>query len=162
MKRIISVLLSVLLLTFASGMCFADGIADIDLSGLSYDELVALKDRINLAMWESKDWQEVTVPQGIWAVGEDIPAGRWTVTVVDEASYSYVKIGSVLDETGRDVAWSDDYYTENLTSPKNSYYNENEDIFSTDIDLKDGQYVVIDSGNVIFTPYQGKPTLGFK
>lgn len=73
-----------------------------------------------------------------------------------------IKIGSVLDETGRDAAWSGDYYTENLTSPKSSCYNENKDIFSIDIDLKDGQYVMIDSGNVIFTPYQGKPTLGFK
>ena len=39
--------------------------ADIDLSGMNYDELVALKDQINRAIWNSDDWQEVEVPQGV-------------------------------------------------------------------------------------------------
>lgn len=163
MKRIISALLSVLLLLSLSAACFADNVSDIDLSGLSYDELMALKDRINLAMWESEEWQEVTVPQGIWKVGEDIPAGHWSIAVVDGATYAYVTVGSVLDEAKKSVAWSsDDYYSENMTSPTSNYYNANEDISMIDVELKNGMYVEIASGNVIFTPYQGKAALGFK
>ena len=41
-------------------------------------------------------------------------------------------------------------------------YKENEDKTSADLDLPDGAYVSIEDGNVIFTPYQGKPSLGFK
>ena len=72
MKRTLCIILAfVLVLTLAPA-----AFADVDLSGMSFDELVALKDQINLALWNSADWQEVTVPQGVWQVGADIPAGK--------------------------------------------------------------------------------------
>ena len=55
MKKIISCVILLALLFSVSPV----GSADIDLSGMSYEELVALKDRINLAMWESDEWEEV-------------------------------------------------------------------------------------------------------
>ena len=75
MKRFFSALLVITLLLGVSS-AIADG---IDLSQLSIDELVALKDKINLAIWNSQEWQEVKVPQGVWKVGEDIPAGHWSI-----------------------------------------------------------------------------------
>lgn len=75
MKRITSLIIALILVLSISAVCFADNsaqtadAAQIDLSAMTYEELVALKDKINLAMWESKDWEEVTVPQGVWTVG---------------------------------------------------------------------------------------------
>lgn len=135
---------------------------DISLLGMSYDELVALKNRINLAMWESEEWQEVTVPQGLWIVGEDIPAGHWTV-MHSNASLSYVTISDILDETGKKAEYGGDfYYSNGLHSPDSKYFDASSDLTEFDIELTDGLYVHVEYGDVIFAPYRGKPSLGFK
>lgn len=137
-------------------------LAEIDLSGMTYAELVALKDQINLAIWNSQEWQEVEVPQGVWLVGEDIPAGHWSISSV--AKYASITIGTQLDETGKDIAAfaSDFYEYEKVTNPTYKYYEKDSDLTSIDFDLKNGTYVLIEKGTVLFTPYSGKPSLGFK
>lgn len=154
MKKMILLLALALLLPVVAA-------AQVDLSGMSYDELVALRDQINLAMWESNEWQEVTVPQGVWVVGEDIPAGHWTIKAADGAS-SYVKYGDELDESGKDVDYSPVKISKLIISTGASYYNENSDCTEIDVDAKEGCYFVIDMGSAVFTPYSGKPSLGFK
>lgn len=37
-----------------------------------------------------------------------------------------------------------------------------DDLRSIDIDAKAGYYIAIEDGSVIFTPYSGKPSFGFK
>ena len=60
-------------------------LADLpDLSGLSFDELVLLRDQLNLAIWNSKEWQEVKVPIGVWKIGDDIPVGKWTISAASD------------------------------------------------------------------------------
>lgn len=133
--------------------------ADVDLSGMSYDELVALRDQINLAIWNSQEWQEVTVPYGVWKIGEDIPAGKWTITVCDGGSL-FLRVGKVLNASGTDV--DGDYQFWLLKSHTRRSYDPADDLESVTIDLHDGEYITIDEGSVIFTPYSGKPSLGFK
>lgn len=157
MKRILSAVLALLLLLPALAL------AEIDLSGLSYKELVALKDRINLAMWESEEWQRVTVPQGVYRVGEDIPAGHWTITAAD-GQYASISWGTKLTQSGQDVEmdWENGIYEyESLTSPTYEFFTEGSRT-EVDFDLEIGQYIVVTYGDVLFTPYQGKPSLGFK
>lgn len=156
MKRIVALVL-VLLSLFSVAAA-----STIDLSDMTYDELVALKDKINLAIWNSQEWQEVTVPQGVWMVGKDIPSGHWTIKTV--ASWACVELCTALDETGKDVdLWvSEFYHSEHVANPKSKYFDPTSDKAETDLVLKDGTYVIVDGGNVIFTPYSGKPSLGFK
>lgn len=136
--------------------------ADVDLSGMAFDELVALSDQINIAMWSSQEWQEVTVPQGLWLVGEDIPEGHWTIKPVDGV-YAYVAYGNTLESNQKEVSYkSKDYYRESIYSPSCNIYDQGEDLLQMDIDAKAGSYICIESGDVIFTPYTGKPKLGFK
>ena len=136
--------------------------AEIDLSGMSYDELVALQERINLAIWNSKEWQEVTVPQGVWKVGEDIPEGHWTITAA--GNYTSIETGTALDDIGKDIdIWqSDGYFCEHIYSPSYFAFDVNQHVQKLDIKLKNGIYIIISSGNAVFTPYAGKPSLGFK
>ena len=132
-------------------------LAEVDLSGMSYEELVALKDQINLAIWECEEWQEVTVPQGIWKIGVDIPEGYWTISAADGAEV-YLYWGPEIIES-----WvSTDYGCTTVTSPNSDWYNENESQVSVNWELASGQYIQIDSGKAVFTPYSGKPDLGFK
>lgn len=134
--------------------------AEIDLSGMSFDELVALRDQINLAIWESAEWEEVTVPQGVWKVGVDIPAGHWTIKPADGA-FCYIKYGDVLDASGQDIDYSPAKISIDIASPTSYGFDQNSDRTEADIDAKDGYYFVIEYGSVVFSPYAGKPDLGF-
>ncbi len=76
MQKTISAILCLMLL-LAVPTAFAS--SDIDLSGMTYDELIALREDINLAMWSSDEWDVVGIPEGMYRVGIDIPAGRYVM-----------------------------------------------------------------------------------
>lgn len=134
-----------------------------DIRELSYNELVALKNQINLAMWECDEWQEVTVPQGVWVVGEDIPAGHWTVKCADGWRCVDVKWGEYLNESGESISWrgrcSMINYVYNPNSPGFDPYKHSTEY---SFEVREGEYIVIYEGSCVFTPYAGKPDLGFK
>ena len=162
MKKSLSLLLAVMLM-MAAVPAFAaiTAPADIDFSGMSFDELVDLKRQIDLALWDTDEWQSVEVPSGMYVVGEDISAGHWAISVPKGASAT-LKWGDVLDESGRDLAYSGKIYEyEYMKDPEFRYY-EAGDKSQVDYDLKDGQFIIVDSGLVIFSPFTGKPSLGFK
>ncbi len=132
-----------------------------DLSGLSFEELVQLRDQINLAMWNSQEWQEVTVPAGIYQIGVDIPAGHWTIKALPNMMPEYVIYASALSENRRDVDIMAGYYIMEAVCGVNSEYNTGDYKTEVDIVMEDGFYLRLD-GTMIFTPYTGKPDLGFK
>ena len=155
MKRLFTLALVVCMIISASA------VADIpDISGLSYDELVELKDKINLAVWQSEEWQEVTVPPGLWKIGEDIPAGHWNIRLGIDHGYSTVWYFEEPNEFGRPFAPLTKYVNQSLAT-EDFHPFDNEYIHSIDFDMKDGWYFYCEN-TVIFTPYTGKPDLGFK
>lgn len=131
-----------------------------DISNLSYEELVALKDQINLAMWNSQEWQEVSVPFGTYKIGEDIPAGHWTISPGISHGYFYVWYFEEPNEFGRPVKPLTKYVNQALATEDFHAFDE-EYIHSVDFDMKEGWYFYTEQ-TVIFTPYSGKPDLGFK
>lgn len=134
-----------------------------DLSGFSYDDLVALKNQINLAIWNSHEWQEVTVPQGVWKVGEDIPAGHWTVKCAPEWRSTNVEWGEYLDDAGEDIRWKGRYSWGNrVYNPSHKYFDIGDGITEYSFEARNGEYIVIKNAPAVFTPYAGKPSLGFK
>ncbi|MBR0463466.1 MAG: hypothetical protein IJJ23_03680 [Clostridia bacterium] len=156
MKKAIAVLLSAMMLTAPA---HASG---IDLSGMSLAELTDLQHRVTLAMWETDEWEEVTVPVGVWAVGVDIPAGHWTVRCSKNATYNWASITycEALDSTGKKA---------DTHNGKKSWYTQIKvegssaavDAVETDIDVKEGTYIIVEYGDVVFTPYTPQ-TLSFK
>lgn len=157
MKKLVSLFLAVVLVLPALAL------ADLpDLSGMSYDELVQLKDKINLAMWNSQEWQEVTVPIGVWTVGEDIPVAHWSISLSPDSSakWAVIKYCDMLDASGTDSGNMFDckiYAYLDVASPDNDRYPQ-----TIDLNLVPGTYIIIENGSVVFTPYSGKPDLGFK
>lgn len=165
MKKVITIVIALILAMTACATA-----EDIDLSGLTLDELIALRQRITMAMWETEEYQEVIVPPGIWIVGEDIPAGTWTIKCADinssnaDLSRCYFKYGYTLKEDGNDIKSAStfyDYFV--LYNPKNKYTDEGE-LTEYPVTLLDGMYVYIEKGygHALFTTYLGKPSLGFK
>ena len=133
-----------------------------DLSQMSYDELVQLRDQINLAIWNSQEWQSVEVPSGVYVIGVDIPAGHWTLKppAGDCVCIEYFKD---IDETGKRPADSlSNYYSESLADESYAYASLI-NMRQVDIDMKEGFYLtVINGSSVIFEPYISKPAFSFK
>ena len=157
MKRILSLMLCLLLL--APLIVSAE---EIDLSAYTFEELVQLRQRISQELITRPEWKEVTVPQGVWKVGEDIPAGHWMISAV-EGGYTGIIIGTALDQTGHEIDLNDSefYFGKVLTSKRNDYFDPLSDIDAIDLMLYEGTYVIIDLGPAVFSPYTGKPSLGF-
>ena len=147
MKKLIALLLILALVP-------AIALADLpDLSGLSFNELVQLREQLNLAIWNSKEWQEVTVPVGVWKVGEDIPQGKWTIS----GKHAYIEYCSDLASNGMEGNPSGRVFYSEIIDAEYDIYPS-----SVDIEMYKGLYFVVKSGNAVFTPYTGKPDLGFK
>lgn len=157
MKKILVIIIAVLCIACAAAA------EDIDISGLSFDQLVALKERINLALFESDEWQEVVVPQGIWKVGKDIPAGKWTITAVQtNDGMTYIQYGGALNEKD-EIEYSKQRGYVWIKS-KNHLRIKNEDIFEYSLELYDGDYFIVDTsyGPAVFHPYTDEPSFSFK
>ena len=154
MKRLIC-------LFFALIVCPVFSLADLpDISGLSFDELVQLQDQINLAMWNSQEWQEVTVPPGTWKIGEDIPAGHWSIRLGVSHGYTTLWYFEQPDEFNKPFARLTKY-TNSSIATEDWHAFDKEYIHEVDFDMVDGWYFYNDL-TVIFTPYTGKPKLNFK
>ena len=157
MKEVLCLLLILALLLPAFAV--AEG---VDLSALSFDQLVQLRDQIARELTTRPEWKEVTVPQGVWEVGVDIPEGHWVITAAPGCD-TFLKISSLLDETGTRVKITIDslYIAERLTSKSNRLFDDTKNKDSFDVILKSGWFVLVDDGSVVFTPFTGKPSLGF-
>ena len=125
--------------------------AEVDLTGMSYDDLVSLSKQVGMAIMQSDEFDSVTVPMGIWEVGVDIPEGTWIIT--PEKSMCTVVYGSALDESGNDM---------NFFDRGNAYadlYNSSE---SWRVKATKGNYFMVKYNNAVFTSDTGLTGLGFK
>ena len=150
MKKLIAVTLILALLLPAAAL------ADLpDISGLSLDELYQLNRKIRSEILSRSQWGTVTVPEGYYVVGEDIPEGHWTITYLS-GSYSMIEVFEKADATGHAPAnIMDDYQTYVVCDPQSEYayvspYKE------IDLTLPAGYHVVISSGPAVFRPFTGR------
>ena len=111
--------------------------ADYDFASMSVDELLAMRSAINTELLTRGIEREVTVPNGYYTIGVDIPAGTYTIRPV---SYDVVNVYA-----------ADGEYLDNfcLNHDAGEYIGK-----YTFVD----QQVVNVYGTVIFAPYTG---LGF-
>lgn len=132
-----------------------------DVINMTYDDLVAMKDQLNHAIWNSEEWQEVEVPQGVWIIGEDIPVGKWTIKAADGLKTS-VYWCDRLNESETSMSWNGDVHEYKTIYSKTHHNYEKGDVTEVTWNFKEGHYFIVESGIAIFTPYSGKPSLGFK
>ena len=144
MKKLLALVLSL-------ALCLV-GVAalaqDIDLSAMSFDELVTLRDQITTEITSRTEWKEVTVPPGMYEIGVDIPEGYWMITIED--GVATIQYGSTPNESKTEIEYSGRTFNEVIGKNDPGY----------SIDMKDGNFVYIGREPVIFTPYI-RPSLGF-
>jgi len=149
MKRLVTF---IVLLLFVPVVSFAD-VPDISL--LTLEELLVLRDNVNAAIMNSSDYQEIELPVGLWTVGIDFPAGTWLVTPLDD-QYLNLWYGDVLNESGTDAGYGWDGingYTHSFSTKKKkdgSWKDPDYPHFIT-LTMKEGWYFK-NGGTVILTP----------
>ena len=137
MKRTISVILCAALVLFASSALAAD----VDLSSLSYDDLLALKLQVDAEVMARPETKSVSVPIGVYEVGVHIPAGEYTLA--QDNGYASITVATASDFS--------DY--ENIIG---TTYIEEAGIGR--FVLEEGQFVNVERGHIVFTTFVG---LGF-
>lgn len=68
-------LLSIVIFSFLFSCAGAER---VDLSTLSFADLLSLRSALDAEIISRPEWKEVTVPAGTWTVGSDIPAGAYS------------------------------------------------------------------------------------
>jgi len=156
MKKLICLILAIFMVLLSTV-----ALSEVDISGLSYDELLKLVNEAQMLMMKSDKWQEVEVPAGTYQIGKEIPAGYWTITASPKQRPK-ITWGTKLKEDGITIDfWGSSFSTDTrITGVENWMYSEG-DVNSVNWDLKEGQYISIEEGSVIFTPFKGN-TFTFK
>ena len=130
MKKLICILLLVCMTTFAAA-------ETIDLSGLSFDELMALRDQLSAELISRPEWKEVVVPSGTWVVGKDIPVGEYSLSPGNGGGYIRIQ------RNGRS------YISQGIRDESDAFGK---------VELKTGDVIEIERGSIVFAPPVG---LGF-
>ena len=55
------------------------GAESVDLSALSFADLLSLRSALDAEILSRPEWKEVIVPAGTWTVGVDIPSGFYCI-----------------------------------------------------------------------------------
>ena len=127
---------------------------------MTLEELIDLHEQLNLILFEQA--KSVTVPQGTWQVGKDIPAGTYIIKCADInhediyfrrcclkwGSEKPVKNGSF--DSKSELGWVD------IFNPNSSHYKEGQ-LTEFILTLEDGMFVYIDEQNnkAVFYQYTG-------
>ena len=144
MKRFLAALLALLLLIPASGM------AAVDLSSLSWQELQALDQQLAKEMASRPEWKEVIVPPGVYEIGVDIPEGYWDISRAPGSYFTYVEYTSKLDAS-KTTSASGFRINCNVISQENPTWS---------IMLTTSNWIIIEDYPALFTPHV-RPNLGF-
>ena len=148
MKRLFALLIAVVFFP-------AFALADLpDLSFLTYDELLTLRAQIDACIFYCPEFKSVTVPEGVYQIGKDIPAGDWNMISVP-GEQSTVVYFEKLDAFGVDYDKESYYWWDRVCNI------EDYEVASIHLDMKEGMYVHIGMAPVIFTPYTG-PAFSFE
>lgn len=110
----------------------------IDLSTLTYSELLNLRSEVECAIIQSEEWRTVTVPVGIYDIGSDIPAGAYSLISAPTNTTTVSLL--VLDSSGATIR------TWNLLTAGSEIGR---------ISFDEGQSILISGGEIVFTPYVG-------
>ena len=132
-KMVVCVLLCFVLIV-PSAMC------EYDLHDMSFDELATLRESLNIEIWTSHNWRDVVVCPGYYMIGQDIPAGEYTIKGIPLNDYVYI---SFYDGSEGDVGCHAKYNGE--PDIELSYGDREKYVFN------DGDYIEIFYGSVSFS-----------
>lgn len=150
MKKLLTIILTIVLILPAAALSETATLSDYSVAELEY-MLAVVRNEI-LSRYE---YGEVTVPPGHYVVGEDIPAGHWTIKYApgEIGIVSYFKEANTTGIEPADTLY--DFNGWNIGDPEHdlgSLYNNRE----IDLQLTEGYHLNVEIGSVVFVPFAGR------
>jgi hypothetical protein len=136
MRKLITIIMILALLMPAAAL------ADIDLSGMTREELIELDHRIQLQLFSEQLVNGVTINPGKYIVGEDLPAGTYRAEVIIPETSVAFGLACVYNP--------DDLWTETSGSMIGKGYENIGKLI-----MEDDQIFVVDLYSIIIYPYTG-------
>jgi len=136
-KKIVLAILCVTLILIASSALATD----FDPSSLSYDDLLALKLKVDAEVMSRPETKSVSVPIGVYEVGVHIPAGEYSLA--QDGGYASITVSKAADFS--------EY--ENIVSTTSV-----EEVGIGRFVLEAGQFVKVEHYRILFSIFTG---LGF-
>lgn len=150
MKKLITI---ILILALAVTAAAAE--TDNEFMGLSYIELMGKLGKVERALWACDEWKTAEVHAGIYKIGEDIPAGHWSLSPSAYDDFYTIGYGSKLNATGTELDYDSIDGWWNISSDYSDPM-----LHQLDIILSEGYYLYL-GHRTTFRPYSGKPTPSF-
>lgn len=119
----------------------ACALSALDLTTMTTDELVTLRDQVAAELSMRGSASSVTVPIGVWRIGEDIPAGAWMLSAIDDR-YTHIVIGPTVDPNGITM--------DKYASGNSGFFLSRGD--ACRVTLRAGDFLFIESCPVSFSP----------
>ena len=126
----------------------------IDFETMTLKELISLCAEAQIYILASDEWQEVILPEGIYEIGVDIQAGRWTISTA-KGEAARINWGKSLNETGTEINYKD-FSTDVVISETHRLFEAKATKPHFDLELPEGTFIHVQLGTVVFTPYMGK------
>jgi len=136
MKKFARSIAVIVLVALLGSFAFAESLG-VDLTALSFEELLTLRQEIDQLLLASDAYSEFTLAQGTFTVGTDFPEGTYTMTSPVLAAVGIFN-GDPHDDANLEVMFT-------VTKKENI----------EKIELKDGQIVTISGSNVTVATYTG-------
>lgn len=146
-KRIACILAAAMLLIGSSAL--AD---DRKMSDMSVEELVTIHTLSQHYLFNHPDLKRVLVPAGTYKIGDEIPAGHWTIIAPDEIATIHVIYGTAVDQFGNIDVYKPQ--TNCLIYGSKSYVYRVGNPTEVDYVLEKGKYIQLSSG-AYFQVYAG-------
>lgn len=151
MRKLITVILILALILPAAALAEAQN----PFKDYTMEQLYMLLSIVQSEILSRSEWKEVTVPPGNYVIGEDIPAGHWTIKYAP-GEISIIEYFQNANHTGIEPADSlYDLNTWGIVDPTHelsSLYDRTE----IDLQLTEGYHLNVTIGPAIFVPFTGR------
>ena len=143
MKKLFALILALVLLCSS-----AVAESDDPFAGLSFDEILALYKYVGQYLMQMPEFKQVTVPEGIYKIGVDIPSGDYEIYSLPDSQtsvYYFDKINT-FGSTAADDAMTQWEVISDIDGLGCKSYH---------FHFVDGNYVRISSAPAVFSTYTG-------
>lgn len=149
MKKVIIV--AVLLAAIIGTTNVSAAVAGIDISGLSNEELIELREEIDQTL--SDNGETDTINPGVYIVGKDIKAGTYELSskAIESIDWTFVYVYNSKEDYDND---NDNYSLSYIVGNRDSDETELNEYHSVSVTLEEDNVISIENNTCLIKPYE--------
>ena len=149
MKKVIIV--AVLLAAIIGTTNVSAAVAGIDISGLSNEELVELREEIDQKLFDNGETD--TINEGVYVVGKDIKAGTYELSskAIESIDWTFVYVYNSKEDCDKGHKSARESY---IVGNRDSNETELDEYHSVSVTLEESNVISIEENTCLIKPYE--------